>query len=233
MGAWHSWRDPPRRGRLAVSAPDRDRPRRRHLHRAPSPPELAGRTARVPAALRTDAIDTFDWRVLLRAAATGADGGGLVGGADLGQERHAPVSPDAPDRATSAMRPATRARLMTPVGRRRAEHARRLRRPRRRALHRPRFPPVAVAASTQPTRGIKLRHYPLAASDARFSDLRRCGRPCPRGRRRRARRSGPRRTRRARRCVASDASAAVSSSSLTAALPFHTNDRMRREQRSP
>ena len=36
--------------------------------------------------------------------------------------------------------------VMTPVGWRRAAHARRLRRPRRRALHRPPFPPVAVAA---------------------------------------------------------------------------------------
>ena len=64
----------------------------------------------------------------------------------LGQERHAPVSPDAPDRATSAMRPARGLGCMTTVGGRRAAHARRLRRPRRRALHRSPFPPVAVAA---------------------------------------------------------------------------------------
>ena len=146
MGAWGSWRDPPRRGRLAGSAPDRDRPRRRHLHHAPSPPPVVGRTARVPAAFAPAAIEAFDWLALSRAAATGADGGGLVGGADLGQERHAPVSPDAPDRATSAMRPARGRGCMTTVGGRRAAHARRLRRPRRRALHRSPFPPVAVAA---------------------------------------------------------------------------------------
>ena len=43
----------------AVSAPDRDHPRRRHLHRAPSAPQLVGFKANVPAwALRTSTNST-------------------------------------------------------------------------------------------------------------------------------------------------------------------------------
>ena len=146
MGAWPSWRAPPRRGRLAVSAPDRDHPRRRHLHHAPSPPELAGRTARVPAvfaptrSMRSTGLSSCEQRRSERTVE--GSSAGLISVRSATRRcppprRIAPRAPCAQQRGLG---------VMTPVGWRRAAHARRLRKPRRRALHRPRFPPVAVAA---------------------------------------------------------------------------------------
>ena len=71
---------------------------------------------------------------------------GSSAGAISVRSAHRKFVRDVPDRATSAMRPTRADRPMTAVGPRCADHARRLRSTRRRALHRPRFPPVAVAA---------------------------------------------------------------------------------------
>ena len=75
--AWHSPGD--RRGtdERLVRAPDRDRPRGRPRRRAPVPSELARRAAR-----RRYSRSGF------RSPPLDADGGGVVGEADLGQERH-------------------------------------------------------------------------------------------------------------------------------------------------
>ena len=138
VGAWHSWRDPARRGRRAVSAPDRDRPRGRHLHRAPSAPQLGRLAARSGGALRGSSTPRsraarsstrHGWRgskptmVPVRRVSSCAQRRrrrtveGSSAGAISVRRAHRKFVRDAPDRPTSAMRPARADRPMTPLAR--------------------------------------------------------------------------------------------------------------------